>query len=408
MGLLEGVRLALGTIWAHKLRSGLTLLANIVAVMSVIAVVSILAGMDRYVKETVVSEGTGIFYVQRVDRLKILTSFDEFLESLRNPDLDPEDAAFLKERMTTAQYVGAERDTSARIDAADRYVDSATIRGRTAVYPYMRSWPLTAGRHLSPLEAARRAAVAVIGHDVAEALFPDTDPIGKTIRVRGRHLRVVGVVEEQGSVLGNNQDLFAFVPMGMFQKMFGAYESVSIAIKVKDLDQIRESMDEATFLMRMRNRLGPRDRQNFAVTSSDRLIDLWDNISRGIFMSLTGVSAISLVIGGIIIMNIMLVSVTERTREIGVRKAMGARRSGILWQVIMESMTLSVVGGIIGIVLGFAAASLVAALSPLPYAIEAWSVAAGILVTALAGVVFGLYPANRAARLDPIEALRVE
>jgi putative ABC transport system permease protein len=175
-----------------------------------------------------------------------------------------------------------------------------------------------------------------------------------------------------------------------------------------DLDRIREAMDEAAFHLRIRHRLKPSDRQDFAIVSSENLVSLWEAISGSIFMSLTGVTAISLLIGGIIIMNIMLVSVTERTREIGVRKAVGARRSGILWQIIVESMTLSLVGGVIGIVAGFITASLVAAFSPLPYAIKPWSVIAGITVTAASGLVFGLYPANRAAGLDPIEALRVE
>ncbi len=408
MGALEGVRLALAAVWSHKLRSFLTLLANVVAVMSVIAVVSILAGMDHYIKDTVVAEGSGIYSVQRVDRHKILTSLDEFLESLRNPRLKLDDADYLRERMQTAEYVGAERDTSSRVEAGSRYVEGVSVRGRTAEYALMREWGLAAGRHLAPMEIQRRSAVAVLGHDVAETLFPDTDPIGKTVKVAGRHLRVVGVVEEQGTILGSNQDLFLFLPIGAFQKLFGAYDSITVSIKARDLDQIRESMAEAAFHMRIKNRLGPRDRENFAVISSEGLINLWESISQGIFMSLTGISAISLLIGGIIIMNIMLVSVTERTREIGIRKAVGARRSGILWQIMVESMTLSLLGGLIGIAVGFVAASLVAALSPLPYAIETWSVVAGVVVTALSGLVFGLYPANRAARLDPIDALRVE
>ncbi len=248
----------------------------------------------------------------------------------------------------------------------------------------------------------------VIGHDVATTLFPDSDPIGQTIKAGGRHLRVIGVVEQQGTVLGSNQDLFAFVPIGTFEKMFGGFNSVRVAIKVADLDQIREAMEEARFYMRLRHRLGPGDREDFAVTSSENLITLWENISRSIFMSLTGISAISLLIGGIVIMNIMLVSVTERTREIGIRKAVGARRSGVLLQIMAESMTLSLTGGVVGILLGFLIASLVAAVSPLPYSIETWSVVAGLIVTASSGLVFGIYPANRAAGLDPIEALRVE
>jgi putative ABC transport system permease protein len=408
MSILEGIRLALRAIWVHKMRSGLTLLANVVAVMSVIAVVSILSGMDRYVKEKVVSQGSGIFNVQRVDQLQILTSFDEFLESLRNPDLKVADADFLRQRMELAEYIGAERDTTARVEAEGRYVEGVNMRGRTVAYPLMREWELEAGRHLAPLEMERNSPVTVLGHDVAETLYPDSDPLGKTIRAGGRHLRVIGVVEVQGSVLGSNQDLFAFIPIGMFEKMYGGFDSVTIAIKVADLDQINDAMDEAAFHMRLRHRLGPADRADFAVTSSANLITLWENISSGIFMSLTGISAISLLIGGIIIMNIMLVSVTERTREIGLRKAVGARRSGVLLQIMAESVALSTAGGVIGILLGFAVASLVAAVSPLPYSIELWSVVAGVLVTGFSGLIFGIYPANRAASLDPIEALRVE
>jgi len=408
MGLAEGIRLALRAIWVHKLRSGLTLLANIVAVMSVIAVVSILSGMDHYVKEKVVSQGSGIFNVERVDRLKILTSFDEFLESLRNPRMKVDDADYLRENMQMAEYVGAERSTNARVEAGDRYAEGVDIRGRTSEYALMHEWTLQAGRHLAPQEIQRNVPVAVIGHDVAETLFPDQDPIGKTIKAGGRHLRVMGVIEEQGQVLGANQDLFIFVPLGVFEKMFGSYDSVRVAIKVADIDKINEAMDEAAFFMRIRHRLSPKDRQDFAVTSSASLITLWENISSGIFMSLTAISSISLLIGGIIIMNIMLVSVTERTREIGIRKAVGARRSGILLQIMAESVTLSIVGGVLGIVLGFAIASIVAAVSPLPYSIELWSIMAGVLVTGFSGLVFGIYPANRAARLDPIEALRVE
>ena len=408
MGLLEGIRLALRAIWVHKLRSGLTLLANVVAVMSVIAVVSILSGMDRYVKEKVVSQGSGIFAVERVDQLKILTDFDAFLESLRNPRLKVDDADYLREKMQSAEYVAAERSTSTRVEAGDRYAEGVRIRGRTSEYALMREWKLDAGRHLAPLEIQRNVPVAVIGHDVAETLFPDQDPIGRTIKAGRRHLRVMGVIEEQGQVLGSNQDLFIFVPLGVFEKMFGGFNSVRITIKVADIDQINEAMDEAAFHMRIRHRLGPKDRQDFAVTSSASLITLWENISSGIFMSLTAISSISLLIGGIIIMNIMLVSVTERTREIGIRKAVGARRSGILLQIMAESVTLSTVGGVMGIILGFAVASIVAAVSPLPYSIELWSIMAGVLVTGFSGLVFGIYPANRAARLDPIEALRVE
>jgi putative ABC transport system permease protein len=407
MMLLEGIWLALRSIAANKLRTSLTVLANIVAVSSVIAVVSILDGMDTYVKEQVLGEGTGIITVQRLDQLKILSSLDEFIKSLRNPRITLDDVEYLREHLEFAEEIDAQLSRGSRVSYRKRYADIG-VQGRYSVYPLFRDDPLAAGRHFSRLEVEAKSMVAVVGWDVADSLFPDEDPLGKTFKIGRRPFRIVGVVEERPNVLGQNRNRFAIIPITTFQKIYGSRASVNALVMVTDLEQIREGVDEATTWMRIRHRLRPGDRSDFEVTTAERFIQIWEGISSSIFLSLTGISAISLLIGGIIIMNIMLVSVTERTREIGIRKALGARRNNILWQILVESVTLSSAGGVLGITVGFLVASLVGALSPLPYTIAPWAIVAGIAVTVGTGLFFGIYPANQAARLDPIEALRHE
>jgi putative ABC transport system permease protein len=406
--LFEGIRLALASIWSQKLRTFLTVLANIVAVSSVIAVVSILDGMDTYVKQQVAGEGTGIVTIRRVDQLKILSSLDEFLKSLRNPRLTLRDVDYIRANVERAEQVDASVSQGSRVMYRKRYLDGINVEGRYAEYPLLRDYPLAAGRHFSHVEVESKSAVAVIGWDVAKSLFPDEDPLDKMVKIGRRPFRVVGVVEEKANILGQNQNRFLVTPITSFQKIYGTRNSVNILIKVADLEEIHHTVDEATSYMRIRHRLRPGDRNDFEVTTAEGLVSIWEGISQSIFLSLTGISAISLLIGGIIIMNIMLVSVTERTREIGIRKALGAKRINILWQILVESMTLSSTGGFIGILLGFALASLVSAISPLPYSIAPWAIAAGVIVTLGTGIFFGIYPANQAARLDPIEALRHE
>jgi putative ABC transport system permease protein len=404
----EGMRLAVASIATHKLRTFLTLLANIVAVSSVIAVVSILEGMDLYVKQKVADQGSGILTVQRTDPLKILQSLDDFIASLRNPDLTLDDAAYLRANLQRAELVGASLRTAGRVAYRERWLDGIGIRGFSPEYPLLRDWSLAAGRHFTELEVERKSAVAVIGSEVAQNLFPGQDPIDKSIKIGRRPFHVIGVFQEQGTILGNNQDRFVCVPITTYQKIYGTEQSIDILVKVADLGSLDAARDEITSWMRIRHRLRPTDRDDFEVSSAELLVSLWEGISRSIFLALGGIASISLVIGGIIIMNIMLVSVTERTREIGIRKALGARRGAILWQILVESTTLSGTGGLLGMTAGFVIASLVSAFSPLPYTIQPWAIVAGMVVTLGTGVFFGIYPASKAARLDPIEALRYE
>jgi putative ABC transport system permease protein len=250
--------------------------------------------------------------------------------------------------------------------------------------------------------------VTILGYGLADRLFGDIDPLEKTVKIAGIGFRVVGVSEQKGSFFGNSQDNFAVVPLDAYQQLFGARQSLSLMVKPVSTERMADAMDDATVALRVSRHLKPSAPNNFGVLTSDTILDLYRQVTSGIFAVLVGIVALSLVVGGIVIMNIMLMVVSERTREIGLRKALGAKRKDIMSQVLTESITLSTLGGVIGILLGSLAATLIAALTPLPARLETWSVVLGVGITAAVGLFFGAYPASRAASLDPIEALRRE
>ncbi|MEZ5065419.1 MAG: ABC transporter permease [bacterium] len=409
MQLREGIRVAFDSLWAYKLRTFLTVLGNIVAVSSVIAVVSLIAGMDLFVRREIADEGSNVLSVMRVDPWQVLTDFDAFLASLHNPNVTTRDYEWLREQDLPAvsQLAATDRETAV-VAWAGRTVRGVPVEGWTAQYPFFQNRKLRAGRHFNEFEDRNSRAVAVIGSEIAEKILRTPNPVGRTILVNGRHVEVIGVYEEKKGVLGMDPNRLVVMPLGRHLKLFGGDRSLEVRVLVSDISHVDEVRSDLQSLMRIRRRLGPADDANFAVSSSDTIVGVWKGISSAIFGALVALVSISLVIGGIVIMNIMLVSVTERTREVGTRKALGARRSDILWQFLVESITLSLVGGVIGIALGFLLAVIVAWKSPLPYSIEPWSIAAGLAVTVAVGVFFGLYPANRAAGLDPVEALRRE
>ncbi|MFH2052044.1 MAG: ABC transporter permease [bacterium] len=409
MNLFEGVRIALDSLRGHKLRTFLTLLGNIVGTMSVIAVVSLIYGADRFVSQVVLDEGTDVFTVSRINELQFLTDFDAFLESLNNPDLTLEDRDYLLDRMTEARTVAAMTATSADLRSEGRTFRGVQVRGVTEDVSLIEDLPLELGRHLIPQDLQGSRQVAVLGFEVARDLFPrHADPLGRQVRIGGRHFTVIGVVEDRGTVGGANRNQFALVPLTAWQKVFGSRGSLDIKVAAADLSRLQEAQDEATFLMRIRHRLRPLERTDFVVRTSDQMLNIWKGISSAIYGALVPLVGISLVVGGIVLMNIMLVAVTERTREVGVRKALGARRISILWQFMVEAITLSLVGGVAGILIGFLLAWVISLASPLPFAIAAWSVLLGLGTTFLIGAVFGTYPAWKAAGLDPVEALRYE
>jgi putative ABC transport system permease protein len=326
----------------------------------------------------------------------------------RNPDVSMGDVRAVRNFSPLIAAVMAESGTQANISYRDQTLENVRVRGVSPDYQEFVGYSTALGRLPSALEVQRNRPVVLIGWETAQKLFKNRHPIDEVITLGGTHFRVVGVNETKGSLFGQSQDDFAIIPLGKFQQLFGSRRSLEITVKPPDPALLQPAMDEARIAMRITRRLRPRDKDNFGLFTSDTLMDLWKQFSQGIFAVLIGVVSLSLVVGGIVIMNIMLMVVTERTREIGLRKALGARKRDIIWQVLTESTSLSVVGGIVGTALGFLAAWLVTVFSPLPADIQPWSVVLGIGMTALVGLFFGLYPAIRAANLDPIEALRRE
>jgi putative ABC transport system permease protein len=291
----------------------------------------------------------------------------------------------------------------------DRSIDNTRVQGVTGDYGNFSSFDAERGRLMSAIEVETARPVTILGWQTADRLFgAGVDPMDKIIQIEGVHFRVVGVSAKRGSFLGRSQDDFAVIPLAQFQMLFGSRRPLSLTVKPRDLTQFSQAIDEATIALRVARRLKPKQADNFGVFTSDTILDIYHSATNGIFAVLVGVVGLSLVVGGIVIMNIMLMVVTERTREIGLRKALGARRSDIMTQILSESVVLSMFGGVIGTCFGAAIAVTIAAFTPIPAAVQAWSVALGIGITAAVGLFFGLYPAMRAARLDPIEALRRE
>ena len=404
---IEAAVLALQAIWEYKLRSFLTVLGNIVAVTSIIAIVSLVEGMNEYVTTAVLaSVGAEDFTIQRTPVIRSQADEDRVRN---NPRIKVQEAAVLRKASDNIGAVAAQVNASGKLVYGAQTVDGVQIQGVTRDYINFSTFTAEKGRLINPVEVDTARPVVILGWDAADRLFGPVQPLDKEITINGGHFRVIGVSEKKGSMFGQSQDEFAIIPMAQFQKLFGSRSyGMQLIVKPKAPELINAAMDDATVALRSERRLRPKDPDNFGIFTADSLLNIYHTATNGIFAVLIGVVALSLVVGGIVIMNIMLMVVSERTREIGLRKALGARRRDIVWQILTESVTLSTMGGVVGTLLGFVAAVIISKLSPLPAAVQAWSVAIGIGITAIVGLFFGLYPAMRAASLDPIEALRRE
>jgi putative ABC transport system permease protein len=404
--LLDAVTLAVSAIWAAKLRSFMTVLGNIVAVTSIIAVVSLIRGMDGYVSDAILSDvGAGTF---KVERTGPTTSEEQEEKQRGNPRLTLVELRTARDAGPEIAAVMAQANSNAQVVYHDVQLETVQIRGVSREYLEFPGYAPEHGRVLSRFEVERGRPVAYLGFSTAKRLFKGASALDKVIQINGVHYRVVGVNEEKGSLFGNSQDEFIVIALENFQKLFGSRRSLELTVKPRDALQIEAAMDEVRVALRTQRQLKPRQDDNFGMYTSDTLMNIFRAFTAGIFAVLIGVVSLSLVVGGVVIMNIMLMVVSERTREIGLRKALGARKRDIVWQILTESTTLSVVGGLLGTLLGFSLALIVSKLTPIPARVEVWSVVLGIGMTAVVGLFFGLYPAMRAASLDPIEALRRE
>lgn len=406
MHIQEGIVIALSAIWQNKLRSFFTLLGNIIAVSSIIIVVSMVQGMDAKVAEIFTRRGADVFYIRKHEPS---FSHREERKSRYNPDLTMQDAIEIKKRCPAVGLVVAARNESGNVRYKDILLDNIFISGRSWEYSFVENMEIEAGRHFSQYEDLRARNVAVIGSDVKDKLFKGENPIGKNIYIKGRQFKVIGLVKKRGMLLGNSQDEFVAIPISSFMKIFGSRsEYFYMMVKPKNPELLNQAMDEATVVMRVRHKLKPKQDNDFGIFTSDAFINMYQNATRGIYSALVGIVGLALIVGGVVIMNIMLMVVTERTREIGVRKAIGAKRRDILWQFLVESLTLSMAGGAAGIFFGIILAILISEAIDLPYIIKIWSIILSLITVFIVGVIFGLYPANKAARLNPIEALRYE
>ncbi|MBU1701184.1 MAG: ABC transporter permease [Candidatus Eisenbacteria bacterium] len=402
---IRSILIALQSMWSAKLRTFLTLLGTIIGVFSVVAVVSVIQGLNRYVANEILGTGSHVF---NITKYGIITDMEDYLKAQRRKDFTLEDAEWLRRKLKLADVVVAQMSRRQDVRGLKERADMVAIVGIQDGYPEVGQYPLGEGRHLTEADVSLRQNVAVVGSRIREELMHVGDPIGQKLRIGGHTFHVVGVLEPRGSVLGISQDDIVIVPITSYQKIFGRRQSVEIQVKALRPELMLEAQDEAMLWAKIHRGLKPYDDPDFAIVTSDMLFSFYEQATAGLFIGMLGVVGLSLLVGGIVIMNIMLVAVAERTKEIGLRRALGARAQDIVLQFLVESATISGLGGVAGVILGAGLAWGLRAGTPLPTHVDPFSILGGLLLAIVVGVVFGLYPARRASRLHPIQALRQE
>ena len=407
MNLGEAVNIATASLWAHKMRSVLTLLGVVIGVTSVIAVVSLINGLNDYVANAISSNlSADVFMISRAP--SNITNIDQWEASQKRKKFHFDDYVALRDDCHSCVAVAASLQNAGQVKYGTNTLDGSAILGFTQEMPEVMSRELAEGRYYTRLDVARGAPVCDVGFDIVDKLIPGTDPIGKIIRVDTGECEIIGVARKRGSVMGQSQDEWVIMPLTTYQGIYGSNDSVRLWVKAAGKDSIDSTMDEVRMLLRARRHVEYKDPDDFAMETNASFLQLWGSISSTFFGVTIGIASISLVVGGIVIMNIMLVSVTERTREIGLRKSLGARQSDIRMQFLIESATIAAVGGACGVILGIILAKIVSLTTSLPSSVQLWSVLMGLIVATAVGLFFGVYPASKAARLDPVVALRSE
>jgi putative ABC transport system permease protein len=405
MRILEGIFIALASLVANKLRSILTLIGVIIGVMTVIAVVSIISGMNRYVEAEISSMGSTTFMIRKYG---IITSDEQWHEQTKRKNLTMADMEAIKEGCPDCWKVGVQSVTFRKVKYKNKAISNLAVVGATANITEISDREVYEGRTFSDFEVDHNRRVCFIGWQIKESLFPNEDPMGKDIKIGNHRFRIIGVAAKKGNFLGENQDDYVLIPISAYEKLFAGRMYVTIFVKARDFMSMQDAMDESRVILRARRGVDYHQEDDFSMLTSESVMDFFRQFTNMALIVMGGIASISLVVGGIVIMNIMLVSVTERTREIGIRKALGARRRNVLWQFLVEAVTLALVGGMVGIIMGALVAKLIAVASPLPASVELWSVVLALFVSSSVGIFFGIFPAMKAARLNPIEALRYE
>jgi putative ABC transport system permease protein len=407
------IRTAIDQIRVNKLRSFFTLLGIIVSVGFLVAVVAIIQGMNAYVKENLAGAivGSNSFQVRRMP-IRIGFFDDEEMRRIqKRPRVTESDEKAIKDAIPDAVAISLQSGwptPQTELVWNDRTLGEVAVFGVTPEYQIIQDYRFESGRGLNQLDVDRRMPVAIIGHDVAEKLFQNVDPLGQELRILGSRFTVVGVVAKKGRVLGQSFDGFVMLPLTTFEMLYGRRKNNTISVKMATAEEVADGMARAEGAMRAGRHLRPGDVSDFSIDTADALVEFWKNLTRLLFSVIPAMVAIGIVVGGIVIMNIMLMSVTERTVEIGVRKALGANARDIRRQFLAEAIALATMGGLAGVMAGWGLALLISTLSPLPARVTPWSIALALALGAGVGVLFGVYPAARAARLDPIAALRQE
>jgi putative ABC transport system permease protein len=408
MHIAEAIKIALRSLWANKLRSVLTLLGVVIGISSVIAVVTFVSGINDYVAKKIFNLGADVFIVSKMSAVE--TNADHFLEAEKRKNLVLEDYEAMQEACRHCDYVGALMSGSGKVKHEEQSIDDTTIQGLTPSMATILDTDLTEGRMVNETDMDNHLQVAVVGTDIVEHLLGGADPLGQEIRVDGWTYQVIGVGKKKGKTLGQSADNYVLIPITVYLKKYGSHNT-SIQIWGKAAATgvpLNQAIDEARVALRAHRHDQPGAEDTFEIETNASLLGIWSGLSNTFFMATIGIAGVSLVVGGIVIMNIMLVSVTERTREIGIRKALGARHDDVLLQFLIEALLLSLIGGALGVISGVLFAEIVTALIGMPSSIKLWAVLAGLVVAGAVGVFFGVYPARKAARLDPIVALRFE